>query len=198
MQIDYVPISVLRPAERQLRATAEASLREMREHIKRNGILVPLVVRRADETVLHGNVRLAAAKSLGVQEVPVVYVDLSKDSASRLALAMNKISGEWDKEKLKEVVQALLSDDVGEHLLRNYSGFSDDEVSKLLQSRTYKPSKYATVTVGTLKFRVGKAAMSEWLATVKSKSGKTDPVGAISWLIEDISGVPSPQPDSQA
>ena len=57
----------------------------------------PIVARRDDGLVIGGHQRLVAAHRLGMATVPVVWVDLPVTRSRLLALALNKISGEWDE-----------------------------------------------------------------------------------------------------
>ena len=56
---------------------------------------------------------------LGYDEADVVIVDLDKDNEKALNIALNKITGEWDEIKLKNL---LLELDLNEYDLRN-TGF---------------------------------------------------------------------------
>ncbi len=93
------------------------------------GLVQPLVVRREDNTVIAGHQRLEAARALGLTEVPVVWVDVSEQEAQALALALNRISGEWDLPKLAAVLEKLQSlPDLDASLM----GFSEKEIDALL------------------------------------------------------------------
>ncbi len=81
--------------------------------------------------MIGGHQRLLAARKLGLATVPVVYVDLSQEQARLLNLALNKISGSWDDELLARMVADLSS--VAD-LDLGLSGFSEDELGKLLKS----------------------------------------------------------------
>jgi hypothetical protein len=56
-------------------------------------------------TVIGGHQRIKVLKDLGYQEVECVVVDLSKDEEKALNIALNKISGEWDEEKLADLLK---------------------------------------------------------------------------------------------
>ena len=93
------------------------------------GVVQPLIVRRADDTVIAGHQRLEAAKALGLTEVPVIWVDVSEQEAEALAIALNRISGDWDLPRLGEVLeklQALPDLDV------SLTGFGEAEIDGLL------------------------------------------------------------------
>jgi len=63
--------------------------------------------------------------------VPVVFVDLSREQARLLNLALNRISGEWDQELLARLLADLQQ---VPDLDLSLSGFADDELRKLLRS----------------------------------------------------------------
>lgn len=79
------------------------------ESIKRFGFAAPLVVRLDTREVIAGHTRLAAAKALQMERVPVRFMDLSEDEAHALALADNKLGevADWDTELLTDVFAAL-------------------------------------------------------------------------------------------
>jgi hypothetical protein len=99
--------------------------------IRRFGFGAPLVANRRNGELIAGHTRLAAARVVGLQVVPVRWVDLSPDEAHALALADNR-TGEvatWDDDKLAQVVRELR--DADDDLLAA-TGFADDELDKLL------------------------------------------------------------------
>lgn len=81
----------------------------------------------ADGTVIGGHQRLFVLRDLGYSEADVAVVDLSKADEKALNIALNKISGEWDEEKLAAIFAEL--DAEGYDL--NITGFAHDELSDL-------------------------------------------------------------------
>lgn len=78
----------------------EASIREY-------GFVEPLVVNEYNSRLIGGHQRLQVLKDMGISEVECVMVnEPDNDREKVLCLALNKISGEWDMEKLA----ALLGD----------------------------------------------------------------------------------------
>ena len=71
--------------------------------------------------------RINVLMDLGYDEADVVIVDLDKDNEKALNIALNKITGEWDEIKLKNL---LLELDLNEYDLRN-TGFSAGEIEDL-------------------------------------------------------------------
>jgi DNA modification methylase len=101
----------------------------LRRSISKWGLVQPLVVRRADDAIIGGHQRWEAAKALGHQHVPVVYVDLSEAEAKALNLALNRIQGEWDLPKLGKLLAELRElPDLDETL----TGFDGPEIDTVL------------------------------------------------------------------
>ena len=71
----------------------------MAKSIKRFGFGAPIVARRADDEVIAGHTRLAAAVALGLTKVPVRFLDLDPADAHLLALADNKLNehASWEQ-----------------------------------------------------------------------------------------------------
>ncbi len=104
-------------------------MRKLVRSIQEFGMVEPLVVRRNDQLVVGGHQRLAAAKTLGLATVPVVYLDMSDSEAKALNLGLNRIQGEWDLPKLGQLLEELRDlPDLDETL----SGFDPAEMDDLL------------------------------------------------------------------
>jgi len=127
MKINNVSISELKPSSYNPREISRHDLEALKKSISEFGLVDPIVVNK-DNTIIGGHQRVIAAKSLGMEIVPVVYVDLSEEKAKILNLALNRISGDWNKDKLKELLSELnnLSLDL------TLTGFTSEEVSTLL------------------------------------------------------------------
>jgi DNA modification methylase len=81
-----------------------------------------------DGTVIAGNMRLRAARELGWDTIPVVFVDLSRDVARVWALRDNNAYGEWDEPKLAEILGDLAVRNVDLAL----AGFGDGDLDRIL------------------------------------------------------------------
>ena len=85
------------------------SVDKVANSIKRFGFGAPIVARREDRMVIAGHTRLKAAKQLGLDAVPVRYLDLDPADAKMLALADNKIGeiADWDNDELDRIINDL-------------------------------------------------------------------------------------------
>lgn len=121
------------PWKRNPRRNAEA-ISKVAAAIARFGFGAPILARTADRVVIAGHTRLAAAKKVGMRQVPVRFLDLDPDQAAALALADNKLGeiAEWDDAMLADVLEGLaLSDESIEAL-----GWSEDDLDAILQTGT--------------------------------------------------------------
>lgn len=104
-------------------------LEALRRSIRFFGAVEPVVVNRRTQRIVGGHQRVKAAAAEGVTDFPVVWVDLDEPSEKTLNLALNRISGQWDDEKLR----ALLLDLDASGADMDLTGFDDKELSRLLQ-----------------------------------------------------------------
>ena len=101
------------------------------ESLKRSievfGYVDPIII-NSDGTVVGGHQRLSVLMDLGYTEVDVAVVNLDKNDEKALNIALNKIAGDWDNEKLALLLSEL---DVEGYMLEN-TGFNKDELDELL------------------------------------------------------------------
>lgn len=102
----FVPIDKLVPWTKNPRKN-DASVKAVADSIKRFGFGAPVLARLATGEIIAGHTRVKAARSLGLVEVPVRYLDLSESEAHALALADNKLGelAAWDDEALADILR---------------------------------------------------------------------------------------------
>lgn len=112
-RITETDIGSIRPYEKNPRNN-EKSVEKVANSIREFGFLQPIVCDR-DGVILAGHTRYAAAKSLGLRKVPVLYADgLTPEQARAYRLADNKAGegSEWDEKLLIAELELLDSDDL--------------------------------------------------------------------------------------
>jgi len=109
--------------------------KKIKRSIEEFGYVDPIIVNK-DMTVIGGNQRLKVLKELDYKKVDCVLVDLSKTKEKALNIALNKIEGEWDLPKLKDL---LLELDTGE-LDMDITGFDYSELEELM-TQFYVPDE---------------------------------------------------------
>ena len=128
LSITHIPTDVLNPAVYNPRKHTAKQEKDLTESIRRYGLVDPIIVNGSPErknTVIGGHFRLAMAKKLGYETVPVVYVDIPDiECEKELNLRLNQNTGEWDFEILKDFDMSLLLD----------VGFDNTELSNIWDS----------------------------------------------------------------
>jgi DNA modification methylase len=137
-QVEQVPIDKLRPDPANPRRISDEQIEALTRSIREFGPVQPLLVRRADRTIVGGHQRLLALRRLGYRTVPVIWLDISQEKARLLNLALNKISGTWDEELLGRMLADLKP---VEDIDLSLSGFSPQELDKLLKSLDARDKK---------------------------------------------------------
>lgn len=114
INVVYVAIDQLHAATYNPRKWDKEAKAKLKESLSRFGFVDPVLVNGASErmhTVIGGHFRLAIAKELGMTEVPVVYLNIPDvEKEKELNLRLNRNTGEWDLELLKEFDMGLLLD----------------------------------------------------------------------------------------
>lgn len=123
-------IAELRPAEynpRKHLQPGDEDYERLKRSIQTFGYVDPIIVNH-DGTVIGGHQRLTVLEDLGYTEADVAVVNLSKSDEKALNVALNKISGEWDQEKLAEIFLDLKLEDYDSTV----TGFERDEIGDIL------------------------------------------------------------------
>lgn len=131
MNIQKLKIESLKPAEYNPRKDLKPEDEEYQKivrSIKEFGYVDPIIVNK-DLTVIGGHQRLKVLKEQGYSEIECNVVDLDKDKEKALNLALNKISGEWDNDKLEQLLAELRDTDIN----MDITGFSNDEIDNILK-----------------------------------------------------------------
>lgn len=104
----------------------------LRRSLRFFGAVEPIVANKRTQRIVGGHQRVKAAEAEGIAQLPVSWVDLDDPSEKQLDLALNRISGQWDDEALRDLVQSLEADGADLEL----TGFGDAELARLLQGIT--------------------------------------------------------------
>lgn len=104
IKIEKVNISLLKPALYNPRVMDAKQESDLTASLKEFGLIDPIIVNSNKDRlniVIGGHQRLKIALKLGYKEIPVVYLDLSEEKEKILNLRLNKNTGSWDLELLK-------------------------------------------------------------------------------------------------
>lgn len=112
----------------------DAEYQKIRRSIEEFGYVDPIIINE-DGTIIGGHQRATVLKDLGYQEVDVVVVALDKQREKALNIALNKITGEWDEVKLKDL---LLDLDLGDYDI-SLTGFEQNDLTELVDKLAIEP-----------------------------------------------------------
>ena len=132
MKIELTNVSSLKPDGRNARTHSPRQIEQIKRSIERFGFNNPILI-GDDLRVMAGHGRLAAAKLLGMTEVPVVRLShLSADERRAYILADNQLAlnAGWDQEILAIEFQELIDADFDMDVM----GFSVSEIDLTLDA----------------------------------------------------------------
>jgi DNA modification methylase len=115
-------IKDLKPADYNPRKINDDDFEQLKKSLEKFEAVEPAIINSfegRENIIVGGHQRIKAAKSLGWKEFPCVMVNLDLDQEKELNVRLNKNTGEFDFDILKEEFQ---KDDLLEF------GFSDDEL----------------------------------------------------------------------
>jgi ParB/RepB/Spo0J family partition protein len=107
MKIELIDPETLKSAAYNPRQISRDELNKLIKSIKQFGFVDPALVRKQDNMIVGGHQRVKAAIEMGLKEIPVVFLDITENDAKLLNVALNKISGDWDEDKLTELLSEL-------------------------------------------------------------------------------------------
>jgi site-specific DNA-methyltransferase (adenine-specific) len=131
-QVEKVLIEKLIPYARNARTHDEAQVSQIAASIKEFGFNNPILI-SDDYSIIAGHGRLAAARKLGLAEVPVIRLShLSDTQRKAYVLADNRLAlnAGWDNDLLKLELIELKAEDIDLEML----GFSVEELDGLLNA----------------------------------------------------------------
>lgn len=118
---DYNPRKDLRPGDKEYE--------KLKRSIHEFGYVDPLIWNQQTGRLIGGHQRLKVLKDMGIEDVDVVIVDMNEEKEKALNVALNKISGDWDKDKL----MLLITDLQGEDFDVSLTGFDPEELDDLFK-----------------------------------------------------------------
>lgn len=127
MQIERKKISDLNRAAYNPRSDlipGDSEYESLRRSISTYGLLIPVIWNKRTNNVVGGHQRLTVLENEGETEVDVSVVDLNPIQERQLNVALNKIEGGWDEEKLGALLEELGDD-------ATLTGFNQQEIDSL-------------------------------------------------------------------
>ncbi|MED0675805.1 site-specific DNA-methyltransferase [Aneurinibacillus thermoaerophilus] len=133
MEIRKVPVSRINPASYNPRVDlrpGDPEYEKLKRSITEFGYVEPLVWNERTGNLVGGHQRFKILLEQGHTEIEVSVVNLDEAHEKALNIALNKISGRWDEEKLAILLQELAESEIGIEL----TGFDGEELEALLSA----------------------------------------------------------------
>jgi site-specific DNA-methyltransferase (adenine-specific) len=129
---EYVHPNTLVPWDDNPRFNDE-SVAGVMNSIEIYGFASPIIARKETRQIIAGHTRWKAANELGLETVPVRFMDVTASQARQLAVADNKLGevATWDDDRLASVLQTI-NQEMNEFDFGSI-GFSGDEIEVLLE-----------------------------------------------------------------
>jgi len=134
MRFERIPIEKVNPAPynpRQDLQPGDPAYEKIRRSLEEFGCVEPLVWNKRTGNLVGGHQRLKVLQAQGAREVEVSVVDLPPERERALNLALNKIAGDWDEEKLAHLLDELAQTSEVDLEL---TGFEGPELESLLEA----------------------------------------------------------------
>ncbi len=117
----YNPRKALKPGDKEYE--------KIKRSIEEFGYCEPVIV-NSDMTIIGGHQRVTVLKDLGYSEIDCIVIEIDKTKEKALNVALNKITGEWNKELLADLIAELQDTDFDV----TFTGFDPPEIEQLMNS----------------------------------------------------------------
>lgn len=137
MEITKKKIAELKPHPKNPRKHPKKLLDKLQLSIREYGFTNPVLISK-DNQILAGHARCKAAEKMGIDEVPVIQLDLNGTKADAYVILDNKLNelSEWDAPLLIDMIKDIESADFDVSV----TGFDDFEIEELLNDFYLKES----------------------------------------------------------
>jgi len=131
MEIQTLEVNKINPAvynPRKDLQPGDPEYDKLKKSILEFDMVEPLVWNKRTGNLVGGHQRLKVLSELGIEKVEVSVVDLSEVKEKALNIALNKIQGEWDFPRLKDLLEELDTGDIDMEI----TGFDLKEIEDLM------------------------------------------------------------------
>lgn len=132
MQIEKLKTDRLIPADYNPRKDlkpGDPEYEKLKRSIEQFGYVEPVIWNKTTGRVVGGHQRLKVLLDMGITEVECVVIEMDEEKEKALNIALNKISGDWDKDKLALLIADLQGADFDVSL----TGFEPAELDTLFK-----------------------------------------------------------------
>lgn len=128
LSIVTMQLKDLKPANYNPRVAlteSDPEYQRIKSSIEQFGYVDPIIWNEQTNNIVGGHQRYTVLTDMGVEQVAVSVVNMNEEDEKVLNIALNKIEGDWDDERLKEVLETISEDKL------ELTGFDDDEIEAL-------------------------------------------------------------------
>lgn len=132
MKIEKIKIEKLNPAEYNPRKDlkpGDPEYEKLKNSILTFGYVEPVLWNKRTGHIIGGHQRYKVLVEMGKKEIDCVVVDMDSENEKALNIALNKVSGDWDKDKLMLLIEDLQGVDFDVSL----TGFDPAELDDLFK-----------------------------------------------------------------
>lgn len=132
MLIEKKNVAELLPAEYNPRKNlkpGDVEYEKLKRSITEFGYVEPVIWNQTTGRVVGGHQRLKVLQDMGMTEIDCVIIEVSEEKEKALNIALNKISGDWDTDKLALLITDLQGSDFDVSL----TGFEPAEIDALFK-----------------------------------------------------------------
>lgn len=132
MEFKKLKIADLRPAAynpRKALKPGDSEYEKIKNSIAEFGYVEPVIV-NSDMTIIGGHQRVTVLQDLGYSEIDCIVIEIDKTKEKALNIALNKITGEWNKELLADLIADLQDSDFDVGV----TGFEPPEIEQLFNT----------------------------------------------------------------
>jgi len=132
MQIEKLKTELLIPADYNPRKDlkpGDPEYEKLKRSMEQFGYVEPVIWNKTTSHVVGGHQRLKVLLDMGITEVECVVIEMNEEKEKALNIALNKISGDWDKDKL----MLLIADLQGADFDISLTGFEPAELDALFK-----------------------------------------------------------------
>lgn len=139
----------------------------LRRSITTYGLIIPVVWNKRTNRVVSGHQRITVLENEGETEVDVSVVDLDEMQERQLNVALNKVEGDWDEEKLGDLLAELGEDATLTGFTRQEIDSLTNDIDSLIDSDTVDKELKAIEELFNVSLTFDKADQEELKAYVK-------------------------------
>lgn len=192
MKVQTIPIDRPNPAPYNPRVDlkpGDPEYEKLKRSIKEFDCVELPVVNERTGNLVGGHQRIKVLKDLGFKKIEVVIVDLTLEREKALNLGLNKISGEWDQQKLGALLDELTKIPDFD---TDITGFETPEIEDLLASLFEAPDQSkdedfdAETALRTSQPAVTKKGEIIDLSPHKLLCGDSSKIGSVRSFLQDL------------